>query len=85
VRTDEQLNAVVARFGRTHPGHVDRLRYIYGAQKRFATMLDAWTKGDVDTIGRVFREDGRGLRDQYQISGPELESICDIVRTVPGM
>jgi galactokinase len=37
------------------------------------------------TVGRVFREDGHGLRDVYQISGPELETMCDIVRTVPGV
>jgi len=24
------------------------------------------------------------LRDQYKISGPELETMCDIARTVPG-
>lgn len=35
-------------------------------------------------VGRVFRDDGLGLRDEYDISGPELESMCDIVRTVPG-
>ena len=26
-----------------------------------------------------------GLRDEYVISGPELETMCDIVRTVPGV
>jgi galactokinase len=48
-------------------------------------MLDAWKAGDIETVGRIFREDGIGLRDDYKISGPELETICDIVRTVPGV
>ena len=48
-------------------------------------MLEAWTAGDVPTLGAIFRADGRGLRDLYRISGPELESICDAVRTVPGV
>lgn len=30
-------------------------------------------------------QDGHGLRDEYKISGPELESMCDLVRTVPGV
>ena len=41
--------------------------------------------GDIVTVGALFREDGVGLRDDYQISGPELETMCDIVRTVPGV
>jgi len=48
-------------------------------------MLDAWKRGDTETVGRVFRADGIGLRDTYKISGPELETMCDIVRTIPGV
>ena len=48
-------------------------------------MLDAWKKGDIQQVGRIFRADGIGLRDDYQISGPELETMCDIVRSVPGV
>ena len=33
-------------------------------------------------VGNIFRQDGIGLRDEYVISGPELENI---VRTVPGV
>ena len=35
--------------------------------------------------GPMLPQDGIGLRDEYKISGPELESMCDIVRTVPGV
>jgi galactokinase len=48
-------------------------------------MLDAWKSGDIETVGRIFRQDGVGLRDDYKISGPELETMCDIVRTIPGV
>ncbi len=64
---------------------VDRMTYIYKAQKRFYEMLDAWKAGDIETVGNIFRQDGIGLRDEYVISGPELESMCDIVRTVDGV
>jgi len=63
----------------------DRLKYIFGAQKRFYEMLDAWKKGDIVKVGAIFREDGTGLRDDYKISGPELETMCDIARSVPGV
>jgi galactokinase len=48
-------------------------------------MMDAWKAGDIETVGAIFRQDGIGLRDDYKISGPELETMCDIVRTVPGV
>jgi galactokinase len=48
-------------------------------------MLEAWKAGDIETVGQIFRIDGIGLRDDYKISGPELETMCDIVRTVPGV
>jgi len=85
VRTPELYEAILAKFGVSHPGHCARLSYIYQAQKRFGTMLEAWQGGDIRTVGRVFREDGLALRDDYAISGRELETMCDIVRTVPGV
>ena len=48
-------------------------------------MLAAWKRGDIVTVGKIFRADGLGLRDDYQISGPELEAMCDIARAVPGV
>jgi galactokinase len=62
-----------------------RLKYLYEAQCRFADTLDAWRSGDIERVGRNFRADGIGLRDDYQISGKELESMCDIARTVEGV
>lgn len=48
-------------------------------------MLAAWKGGDIETVGRIFRADGIGLRDDYKISGPELETMCDIARRVEGV
>eukprot|EP00756_Hemistasia_phaeocysticola_P006470 Hpha_TRINITY_DN13847_c0_g1::TRINITY_DN13847_c0_g1_i1::g.69785::m.69785/K00849/galK; galactokinase len=85
VKDKALLDRICRDFGESHPGHCDRLRYIYGANSRFQILLDSWRQGDIKTVGAVFREDGIGLRDQYKISGPELQSMCDIVRTVPGV
>jgi len=83
---DEGLyEKIMGEFGAKHADLCERLKYIFGAQKRFYELLDAWKQGDVETVGRIFREDGIGLRDDYKISGPELETMCDIVRTVPGV
>ncbi len=83
--TDKLYSEIIVRFGDGHPDLCKRLDYIYNAQKRFYQMMEAWKAGDVETVGEIFRKDGLGLRDDYVISGPELEAMCDIARSVPGV
>lgn len=85
IRDEDLYQRIRSRFEKEVPHLVSRMTYIYKAQKRFYEMLEAWKKGDIRTVGRIFREDGIGLRDEYVISGPELETMCDIARTVPGV
>ncbi|MGB7582892.1 MAG: hypothetical protein WBL85_10655 [Sedimentisphaerales bacterium] len=84
IKTDGLYEKILAQFTGQYPHLCDRFKYIFAAQQRFYEMLDAWKRGDVATVGRIFREDGIGLRDEYKISGPELETMCDIARTIPG-
>jgi len=85
IREERLYRQIRELFEKDVPHLVSRMTYIYKAQKRFYEMLEAWKKGDIATVGRIFREDGIGLRDEYVISGPELETMCDIARTIPGV
>ncbi len=85
IKDEAMYEKIMAEFDKSHPDLCDRLKYIFGAQNRFYNMLEAWKAGDIETVGEIFREDGVGLRDDYKISGAELETMCDIVRTVPGV
>ena len=85
IREPALYERVMAKYGASHPHLCDRLKYIFHAQQRFYQMMKAWKAGDIETVGRIFREDGIGLRDDYKISGPELETMCDIARSVPGV
>lgn len=85
VKDEALYHEITDRFRSQHPDLCDRLTYIFEAQQRFCQMLEAWKSGDIETVGAIFRADGIGLRDQYRISGPELETMCDLVRTVPGV
>jgi galactokinase len=85
VKEEGLYQKLLQTFQGTHPNLCDRLTYIYTAQKRFYEMMEAWKAGDVEKIGAIFRADGIGLRDAYNISGPELETMCDIARTVEGV
>ncbi len=83
VRDDKMYNEILAKFA-VRPELCARLNYVYHAQKRFYEMMAAWRSGDISTVGKIFRHDGTALRDDYAISGPELETMCDIARTVDG-
>jgi galactokinase len=83
IKDQVQYEKIKAHFEKDFPHLVDRMTYIFKAQARFYKMMAAWKKGDIVTVGEIFRQDGVGLRDEYKISGPELETMCDIVRTVP--
>ncbi len=85
IRDAALYQKVIARFGESHPDHCQRLTYVFRAQQRFYKMMEAWKAGDIETVGSIFRQDGLELRDDYQISGPELEAMCDIARGVPGV
>jgi len=85
IKDEAMYNKIMDQFSGKLPDLCDRLNYIFHAQQRFYKMMDAWRAGDVETVGAIFRQDGLGLRDDYKISGPELETMCDIVRTVPGV
>jgi galactokinase len=84
IKTEGVYEKIMAQFSGRYPDLCDRFKYIFAAQKRFYEMLDAWKRGDIETVGEIFRADGVGLRDDYKISGPELETMCDIARTIPG-
>jgi galactokinase len=85
VKDEALYEKIMDEFAGQYPDLCDRLRYIFAAQNRFYEMLEAWKAGDIETVGQIFWQDGIGLRDDYKISGPELETMCDIVRTVPGV
>ena len=85
IKDQTLYDKIMDRFRKSHPDHCRRLKYIFHAQQRFYQMLNAWQNGDIETVGRTFRADGIGLRDDYQISGPELETMCDIARRLPGV
>eukprot|EP00927_Polykrikos_kofoidii_P020729 TRINITY_DN19871_c0_g1_i1.p1 TRINITY_DN19871_c0_g1~~TRINITY_DN19871_c0_g1_i1.p1 ORF type:complete len:515 (-),score=95.50 TRINITY_DN19871_c0_g1_i1:42-1496(-) len=85
VREHDTYDRIMAEFGASEPEMCKRLQYIFFAQKRFEAMIAAWEQGDIKEVGNIFRRDGIGLRDEYNISGRELETMVDVARTVPGV
>lgn len=85
VKDRATYDKIISEFGASHPHLCKRVEYIYFAQERFEAMVEAWSSGNIAEVGAIFRRDGIGLRDEYQISGPELETMVNVARTVPGV
>merc|ERR1711972_1244545 len=85
VQDQSEYEKILAKFGKSHPHLCRRLTYIYGAQQRFEKLVQAWERGNIEEVGAIFRQDGIGLRDEYEISGRELETMVDVARSVPGV
>jgi len=85
IRDKETYDRIFSDYSGKYPDLCARLKYIFFSQQRFYEMLDAWKEGDIIRVGALFRTDGFSLRDDYNISGPELEAMCDIARTVDGV
>ena len=85
VKIEDYCKIEQAYAGTAWSPHLNRLAYLVSAQENFKQMIAAWRNGSIASLGAFFRNDGRGLRDDYCISGPELETMCDIARTVDGV
>lgn len=81
---ETRFERAAALLAASRPDLLPRLRYLHDAQSRQPRILDAFAHGDAEGLGACMRQDGVGLRDDYRISGPELEAMCDIVRSQPG-
>lgn len=85
IQTPDDFQKATEYLKENHVFGAPRLKYLYEAHQRFASTIQAWEAGDIAQVGANFRADGYGLRDDYQISGPELETMCDLARTVDGV
>jgi galactokinase len=55
-----------------------RLRHVVTENARVRTVVTALEAGDVDTVGRCFAEGHASLRDDYEVSIPELDGLVDL-------
>ncbi len=57
-----------------------RLQYIFEANQRLYRIIRFWKEGNMEEVGKLINEDGIGLRDLYDISGPQLEAMVTLAR-----
>lgn len=61
-----------------------RARHVITENARVHAMVAALEQGDLDTVGALLREGHISLRDDYEVSAPELDLLVETAWEVPG-
>ena len=61
-----------------------RARHVVTEDARVLAAADALAAGDVQRVGRLMDESHRSLRDDFEVSRPELDVMVEIARTQDG-
>ncbi|NMN00507.1 galactokinase [Bifidobacterium sp. DSM 109958] len=62
------------------PMMVRRVRHVITEIGRVTEFVDAFAKGDVDKAGDLFNASHNSLRDDYQVTVPELDTAVNVAR-----
>ncbi|MCS7283532.1 MAG: galactokinase [Anaerolineae bacterium] len=73
------------RFGRYLPPLLlKRARHVVHSNARVLTVVRAFRAGDLETVGAAMRQSHISLRDDYEVSSPELDTLAEAAWEVPG-
>jgi galactokinase len=62
-----------------------RAAHVVNENARTLAAVDAFKKGDLQTVGRLINESHVSLRDLYQVSIKELDIMAELVQHEPGV
>ncbi len=62
-----------------------RARHVVTENDRVLEVEGALAAGDLDVVGRSFAESHASLRDDFEVSSPELDALVEIAGRVPGV
>jgi galactokinase len=77
----EDLDAVS---GQADPTGLRRCRHVLAENQRVLQCLDALAAAEAPTVGRLFAASHTSLRDDYQVSCPELDALAEAAWQAPG-
>jgi galactokinase len=67
-----------ARKRELEEGMPSRLRHIESENRRVRAVVTALREGDLDALGTLFREGHDSLRDDFEVTTPELDRLVDL-------
>src|SRR4029077_10715002 len=67
-----------ARKRELEDGMPSRLRHIESENRRVRAVVTALRAGDLDAVGALFREGHESLRDDFEVTTPELDQLVEL-------
>ena len=62
-----------------------RTRHVIRENERVDATCAALAAGDLDAAGAVLRDGMRSLREDFEVSTPELDALCELADAAPGV
>ncbi len=66
------------------PRLLRRVRHVVGENQRVDAFCAALARGDLAAAGKLLQQGMASLRDDYEVSTPELDLLCDLADAEPG-
>jgi galactokinase len=82
---DVTPEALAAAADRLDPVAYRRAEHVVTENARVEATVAALAAGDLAAVGRLFAESHASLRDQFDVSSPELDAMVEIAVAVPGV
>ncbi|MEI8083502.1 MAG: galactokinase [Actinomycetes bacterium] len=67
------------------PLQAKRARHVATEQRRVLESVDALEAGDLTRFGALMRESHESLRDDFEVTGPELDALASAAWAAPGV
>lgn len=80
--TPELLTAAESRLS---PVALRRARHVVSENERVGATVAALAAGDLAAVGELFAASHASLRDDFEVSSPELDAMVEVARIVPGV
>lgn len=61
-----------------------RVRHVITEQARVKRAVKALQNEDLELLGRLMRKSQDSLREDYEVTGPYLDAVCDAANLAPG-
>jgi len=81
---DVTLEQLLQHAGALSPIVLQRARHVITENARVHATVAALQRGDLETVGALMKEGHLSLRDDYEVSAPELDLLVETAWTVPG-
>ena len=81
---DVTLEQLLHHAGALPPVVLQRARHVITENARVHATVAALQRGDLETVGVLMKEGHLSLRDDYEVSAPELDLLVETAWAVPG-